>query len=262
MINQKPMCRRRFLGLSAGFASSALIPGIMKPPNLNADDSALSFPVANGYKTHVTSAWIGKGEHVNSSDLIERTLSAATDFKWLSKGDRVLIKLSINSGNVFPATSDPWMLNGLISILQKKGAGVIFVGDQSGVADVHWTTDSKKGSSRELCKSAELMRPIADNNAKPVFFEEAGYDGYFETRPENAHHWKTPIWLPNILKEVDHIIYAPRISSHIMGDITVGMKLGVGFLREDSRRDFHSGGSDFYAMYEEVNQFKLFFCFS
>ena len=46
----------------------------------------------------------------------------------------------------------------------------------------------------------------------------------------------------------------PRVSSHVMGEITSGMKLGVGFLREDSRRVFHSGGKNFFAMYEEIAQ--------
>ena len=32
------------------------------------------------------------------------------------------------------------------------------------------------------------------------------------------------------------------------------MKIGVGFLREDSRKSFHQGGDAFYAIYEEINQ--------
>jgi hypothetical protein len=32
------------------------------------------------------------------------------------------------------------------------------------------------------------------------------------------------------------------------------MKIGVGFLREDSRKAFHQGGDSFYAMYEEISQ--------
>jgi hypothetical protein len=32
------------------------------------------------------------------------------------------------------------------------------------------------------------------------------------------------------------------------------MKIGVGFLREDSRKLFHQGGANYYAMYEEINE--------
>ncbi|MCK5097258.1 MAG: DUF362 domain-containing protein [Desulfobacteraceae bacterium] len=38
-----------------------------------------------------------------------------------------------------------------------------------------------------------------------------------------------------------------------MGDITCGFKIGVGFLRDDSRLAFHRGGKNFYQMYEEIN---------
>ncbi len=38
-----------------------------------------------------------------------------------------------------------------------------------------------------------------------------------------------------------------------MGDITSGLKIGVGFLRDDSRLALHRGGSHFYEMYEEIN---------
>ena len=59
--------------------------------------------------------------------------------------------------------------------------------------------------------------------------------------------------IPAKLDEVDHIIYLPRVSSHILAGKTLGFKLGVGFLRSDSRGDFHKGGKYFYAMYEEIN---------
>ena len=59
--------------------------------------------------------------------------------------------------------------------------------------------------------------------------------------------------IPTKLDDVDHIIYLPRISSHILAGKTLGFKLAVGFLRSDSRGDFHKGGKYFYAMYEEIN---------
>ena len=57
-----------------------------------------------------------------------------------------------------------------------------------------------------------------------------------------------------VLDEVDHIIYLPRVASHILAGNTLGFKLAVGFLRGDSRGEFHRGGKNFYAMYEEINQ--------
>jgi len=186
--------------------------------------------------------------------MIDAVLDATTDFSWLSKGDRVLIKLALNSGNPFPATSDPWVLEQIVRLLKDKGAGEVLVGDQSGIQAVQWNRDSQRGSSRELCRSAGLLQAIEKSGATPVFFEEAGYNAYFQTSPSGNHHWETPLRIPSIINQVDHIIFMPRVSSHVMGEMTSGMKLGVGFLREDSRRIFHSGGKDFFAMYEEIAQ--------
>jgi hypothetical protein len=35
------------------------------------------------------------------------------------------------------------------------------------------------------------------------------------------------------------------------------MKIGIGFLRDDSRLDLHQGGSNFYAMYEEISDIPI-----
>lgn len=250
---KKKLNRRTFLGVSAGLASTALL-ATAGQASTGADESpSASLPVAEGYAPSVSSAWIPRSEHEPSLVPVRKTLDSATDFSWLKRGDRILIKLALNSGNRFPATSDPWLLKSLVTILQEKGAGEILAGDQSGVADVHWTRSKQKGSSRELCRSAGLLDAIEKCHAKPVFFEEGGYDDYFETQPEGSHHWNKPLRMTSVINRVDHIIYLPRVASHVMGDITSGFKLGVGFLRDDSRREFHSGGEHFYAMYEEIN---------
>jgi uncharacterized protein (DUF362 family) len=145
------------------------------------------------------------------------------------------------------------MLDTTIKILKEKGAGEIYVGDKSGVENVHWSEIEKRGSSRELCESSKLLKVIKDNKATPVFFEEEGLEAYISVSPEGSHHWKQPMMIPAILKKMDHIIYMPRVSSHVIGDLTSGFKIGVGFLRDDSRLAIHQGGEDFYAMYEEIN---------
>jgi len=245
--------RRKFLGTSAALACTAILPTIVTAAEEQQSPS-LDLPVLKGYQPGVNSAWITKGQLEKSSGMINDMLESTTDFSWLSKGDKIFIKLALNSGNEFPATSDPWLLKQIVTILKNKGAGEVLVGDQSGIEDVQWDKDNKRGSSKDLCKSAGLLTAINESGATPVFFEEAGYNSYIQTFPSGTHHWKTPLWISSIVNQVDHIIFMPRVSSHVMGELTSGLKLGVGFLREDSRRDFHSGGKDFFAMYEEIAQ--------
>ncbi|MBW2296976.1 MAG: DUF362 domain-containing protein [Deltaproteobacteria bacterium] len=249
----KKLNRREFLGTSAALACTAMLPSVVTAGEAM-PSSSKSLPYLKEYRPGVNSAWIRKGRLEKSSGLIDAVLDATTDFSWLSKGDRILIKLALNSGNEYPATTDPWALAQVVRILKNKGAGEVLVGDQSGIQAVQWNRDSQRGSSRELCRSAGLLQTIEASGATPVFFEEAGYDAYIQTSPPGNHHWETPLWIPSIVNQVDHIIFMPRVSSHVMGELTSGMKLGVGFLREDSRRVFHSGGENFFAMYEEIAQ--------
>lgn len=244
--------RRDFLKLSGAAASAALIPACAHSmKGMEKDFEAM--PVDNMWTPHAASAWIPKGEHADAYDIFKKTVEAATDFSWLSAGDSVLIKLSLNSANPYPATTDPWSLAFMIRLLREKGAGRIIAGDSCGVESVHWTREYQKGSSRECCKNAGLFDAIVQNGAEPLFFEEAGYDTFIPLSPTGTHHWQEPLWITSAVNEADHIIYLARVSSHIMGDITSGMKIGVGFLREDSRKAFHRGGDAFYAMYEEIN---------
>jgi len=94
------------------------------------------------------------------------------------------------------------------------------------------------------------------SEAEPCFFEEYGWDAYVPANPGGDHHWKNPVMVPATIGQVDHIIYLPRVSSHILAGNTLGLKLAVGFLRGDSRGEFHRGGKQFYAMYEEINQIR------
>ena len=249
----KGMAGASMVSLMSGCAQS----GEKESPSLDVDVSespGVTLKPLPDYHPLVSSSWVPKEDWDLFHSLFRKTVESATDFSWLSRGDRVLLKLALNSGHDFPATTDPWLLWCMIEILREKGAGSILVGDQSGVEAVHWTPENERGSSRKLCESTGLLKIIQEYNATPCFFEEGGYDAYKSTLPPGPNHWARPIWVTNVLDEVDHIVYLARVSSHILGDITSGMKLGVGFLRDDSRLIFHQGGKDFYAMYEEINQ--------
>ncbi|MCL4369127.1 MAG: DUF362 domain-containing protein [Actinobacteria bacterium] len=242
--------RRDFLklagaaGILAGTGQLGRLPGAAE-----AGGTSLPTPASD---LRVASAWIPKGGYVNAGDTFQQVVEAATDFSWLSRGDRVFIKLALNSGSPYPSTTDPWALHLMIRMLQEKGAGKVVVGDQSGPI-VNWTPPQQRGSSRECARTAGLLQVIEENGAEPVFFEERGWDAVIETTPVGEHHWPEPLLVTSLVEEVDHIVYMPRVSSHMLGEITSGLKLPVGFLRNDSRRVFHGAGESFYAMYEEIN---------
>ena len=215
------LTRRDFLAGTAALAGMALL-----PRNLLALTPE-PMPVLKGYKPKVAGYWVANGEHEKSYVFFKKMVEATTDFKWLSRGDRVFLKLSMNSGLEYPRTTDPWALDSMIRLLKEKGAKVV-VGDSAGCGHVRWTPNEKKGSSRALCEKNGLLKIINENGADTVFFEEKEYDSYIETSPAGSHHWKKPMRITSAVKEVDHIIYLPRVSAHSLADFTGGLKIGVG----------------------------------
>jgi uncharacterized protein (DUF362 family) len=261
-MEKKQISRRNFLNLSASLACTTAIQAT--PARLFAgaiENKGKNLRVLKGYKPKIDSIWVKNKEDKNPSKNptgdqardLKALIESASDFKWLSKGDRVLIKLAMNSGNMFPSTTDPFILDGLLVVLKEKGAGEIMVCDQSGVGHVQHSNTTKRGSSRQLCDSSGLLKVISDHKVSPVFFEEKSLDSFFGSVPEGNHNWKKPIQIPIAVRETDHIIYLPRVASHILADITSGFKIGVGFLRDDSRYELHRNGKEFYEMYEEIN---------
>ncbi|MEX1349743.1 MAG: DUF362 domain-containing protein [Desulfobacterales bacterium] len=252
--SQNLSTRREFLIGTAGLALTTVLPACSqtaKTAQIQPAEPEISS--VTDRELSASCYWVARGEHKKSYPFFKKMVEAATDFSWLSRGDRVLIKIALNSGKRYPATTDPWSVHCMVNLLKEKGSGKILVGDQSSFGTVQWTKDRKEGSSRQLAKTAGILKVIEDSGTEPCFFEEYGWDAYLPAVPDGKNHWKNPIMVPATLDQVDHIIYLPRVSSHILAGNTLGFKLSVGFLRSDSRGEFHRGGKQFYAMYEEIN---------
>jgi uncharacterized protein (DUF362 family) len=238
--------RREFLWGMGTLSSMALLGGV----SFALDTKPMS---AHPKNVVVGAGWLPKGN--TSYSLFKAVVEKATDFSWLGQGKSVLVKLALNSGVQYPMTSDPWALDCLLKVLKEHGAGKIYVGDQSGARNVFWNAQGQqRGSTKAFMQSTGLLPVIERNGATPVYFEERGYDSYIKGVPAGESHWKEPIRITNFVNEVDNIVYLPRLGSHVLADFTGALKIGIGFLREDSRRVFHSSGANYYPMYEEINE--------
>ena len=80
-------------------------------------------PLGSGPEVKVSIAGVSRA--ANEAELIttiRQAAEAATDFSWLSRGDSILIKPVVNSGNAYPATTNPAGMKALIGLLKEKGA--------------------------------------------------------------------------------------------------------------------------------------------
>jgi uncharacterized protein (DUF362 family) len=232
------MKRRDFLKVAAGVSVLAVCPGTR---SLGASQIPMKEKkLAPGSPAKVYLSGIKKGAEEKAIKLAVRSSAeAATDFSWLSKGDAVFIKPVVNSGNPYPATTSPIAIAAMVELLKEKGAGRVIVGDMSGVQNVRFTPTSLSGSSRKLMESSGMAKVVQAAGAELHFFEESGWNSFYEDVPAARTYWKQPLMMPNILKKVQHIILMPRCARHLLAGSTLGMKAAVGYWRHDTRLEYH-----------------------
>ncbi len=243
---ETPLTRREFGAVTAaGLAGLALERGAQAAPEgPESPPAALSY--AGGAESPVAVHALPRGAGDEATVAAVRSAAqAATDFSWLSRGDTVLLKPACNSGNAYPATTDPVALRAMIGLLKEKGAGRVIVADMSGVQFLRFSKDELSGSTRALMESAGMARPVIDAGAEIHAFEEAGWDGFFEATPQSGDSWKGPLMLPAVLREVDHVILMPRCSRHVLAGSTLALKAAVGWWRHDSRLEYHRDAATF-----------------
>jgi uncharacterized protein (DUF362 family) len=207
-----------------------------------------------GRSETVSLAPLNRDPSSQAMDQAIRDATLAVDaLDWLKPGDTVLIKPSINSGKPYPATTSPLAVASMIRLLREKGAGRVIVGDMSGVWHLDQRPEGCKGSSRKLAKSAGMLNPVLDAGAEWAFFEEAGWDSFYEEQPVPGSHWRQGIMLPNVLREVDHIVNMPRCSRHALLGNSLGIKCVVGYMRYDSRLEYHHDAKSIQEKTAEAN---------
>ena len=67
------------------------------------------------------------------------------------------VSVVCNSGNDYPATTDPLAVHAMVTLLKERGAGRVMVGDMSGVQFLRFGKDRLSGSSRELMTGNGLV---------------------------------------------------------------------------------------------------------
>ncbi|MBZ0253199.1 MAG: DUF362 domain-containing protein, partial [Candidatus Methylomirabilis sp.] len=137
-------------------------------------------------------------------------------------------------------------------IFRERGAKV-YLADQPGVTYVHPRPEGGgKGSTLAIFKDNGLFEAAERGGAEPYGFEAAGYQSYFESGSPEAPHWRGPLMVPNLVREVDHIVYLNRVSAHLLAGATLALKNAVGWIREDSRLELHRDADSFLEKCAEI----------
>ncbi len=199
---------------------------------------------------------VGLSGVIGGADLkqgVRDAVLAVDNLDWLSKGDSVLIKPVLNSGNKFPATTSPLAVAAMVELLKDRGAGRVVITDMSGIEHVKLSEDKLRGSSRSLMENSGIASAAREAGAELYFPEEDGWSAFHEEEPAQGQSWKNPVTMPNIVNDVDHIVLMPRCSRHLLAGSSLGMKAAVGWWRTDTRLEYHRDASTFQEKTAEAN---------
>jgi uncharacterized protein (DUF362 family) len=192
-----------------------------------------------------------------AEDAVHQTLEHM-DMSWLRTGDSVFVKVASNSINVHPAVTSPAAVRAMCRALLARGASRVVVGDQCGVMSARLSQvdgeDRRWRTTQSVMEANGLTQAIIDGGGEPHYFDDHGYDdGYVVATMRPNSSWRYPPRIARIATEVDHIVYLPRLSSHLMTGYSHGHKLAVGWLRDDSRHHMHHEAGDIFEKYTDVN---------
>jgi uncharacterized protein (DUF362 family) len=255
-VHRHQLDRRDLLKVLGFAAAGALLTqGCSFKPGTDIKDQAVTQITDQWQRVALAGVQDGAEERVLIS-AVKDAAQSATDFGWLCKGDAVLIKPALNSGNPYPATTSPEGIGAMVELLKEKGAGRVIVSDMAGIEHVKLTLERLAGSSRELMHASGMAQAALEAGAELYFPEEAGWDAFFEDHPVDDTYWKGGIMMPNILQEVDHIVLMPRCSRHLLLGSSLGMKCAVGYWRTDSRLEYHKNASTIQEMTADANTVK------
>jgi uncharacterized protein (DUF362 family) len=142
----------------------------------------------------------------------------------LAPGQRVLVKINLNTPHPYPGSTSPEMLSLVIDLIGQRGVKEILVGDCS---------SNRALPTRSVAKKMGILDAI-EGRARMVCFDE----GPWVTVPL-ATPYLTEVTVPRMAVEVDRIIGLANMKTHARADFSFGMKLCVGFMHPLERHGLH-----------------------
>jgi len=169
---------------------------------------------------------VGMAKGASVADSVRRAVMLAGGLDFIKRGDSVLIKPNVNSDHSHPGTTNPEVVFEVVNMVREKGAKRIIVADRSNPA---WDT-------LKAMKKVGIYEAAIRGGAEVVVF---GKGDYIRVNPENSHHWPQRFHIPELVRQVDHIISLPVVKTHIIADFTMGIKNWVGLIPPSDRNYLH-----------------------
>ena len=145
-------------------------------------------------------------------------------FTSINPDDRVLININLNTAHSYPASTDNELLGFILDCLLGMSIDNIIVGDCSSITVL---------PTRKVFTQKNLFS-VCEGKADIIFFDEDKWVNV-DIDGEYLHS----ITLPEIVYNVDKIIYLSNIKTHRSADFSMGIKSAIGLMHPLERLEMH-----------------------
>jgi uncharacterized protein (DUF362 family) len=236
--------RRNFIR-NAALAAGALGAGCAAPADDDDDTPAPFVPALvglGGGDSYGTAVWNALQETVARDNL--------TDL--VGEGDTVYLKVNSNSGNVYPYSTRPRLVEIVGQWALERGASKVIVGDRSFWGD---------GNTYGNLVANGIVDATASLGDKAELVVLDGDDiGWVDIAEDDAPDWAGGFRFPQPVVEADVIINLPIVKTHFISTFTMGMKNIIGLVNAVDRErpgnlyQHVTSGNKLYRQIAQLNQ--------
>ena len=167
---------------------------------------------------------IARGETVGSA--VRKAVELAGGMDFIQPGHTILIKPNVNTGDPYPASTNPEVLYEIIKLAWEHDPKRVIVGDRS----------MFRRNTMEEMKRAGIDQAALEAKAELVAFDDMEWK---LVNPANSVNWQNGYHVSDIITQVDHMINVPVIKTHRLAWFTMSIKNYVGIIHGDDRIIFH-----------------------
>ena len=244
-FHEKEMSRRRFVRNAAvAGASLPLVSatGCVTPGTDDDDDTP-----------EVTNYLVGMATGEQYTATLRAALNETVgrnELEFIGTGDTVYLKVNSNSGDYYPYSTRPKMVERMTEWALERGASRVIVGDRSFWGDPNTYNNLVQNGIVEAAEAS---------GAELVVFDDDAVD-WVEFSEDDNPDWNGGFRYPLPVVEADHIINLPIVKTHFISTFTMAMKNLIGLVHagdreRDGNLDVHiTAGNKLYRQIAQLNK--------
>lgn len=189
--------------------------------------SSKSNPFTNNEGKSLVGIVLGTGKQDEISDMVKKSVDIIGGIEKIDvAGKTALLKPNLNSGDLYPASTNPQVVKGVIEMLYIAGASKVFVGDMS----------NPNYGTADAMKRAGITDILEETGAFPIYFEDEEWISIKIPGAKNIQE----IVLSKSVYDADILIDMPTLKTHSLATFSMSMKNFIGAIHHKSRMTMHT----------------------